>query len=115
MTKKELQIKINQKVWVTPGHYDNKTEPYEAVVTKVGNKYFELNNNAREKFDNKTLKQSNGINYNTQVYISLQQIQDKKEHKQLSNFIRTKFGSYGNIPFSLDKLRQIAEILEIKP
>ena len=113
MDTKNKSIAIGQKVWVKPG-YPTKSEPVEAIITKVGKKYFELDDNSREKFDINTLQQVNDINYKSKIYLSFQNILDEKEHLKLSGALRTDFGNYGSLKYSLEQLRKIAEIVNLK-
>ena len=105
-------VVVGQKVWVNPSSLlRSKKEPFEATVSKVGRKYFELIECPREKYDLKTLRQVTEMNYENQVYFKLQDILDEKEHQKLSNEIKRAFNGYGKLQYSLEQLRKIAEIV----
>ena len=81
-------VVVGQKVWVKPSSlWGNRREPFEAIVSKVGRKYFELSERPREKYDLYTLRQVTETNYENKVYINLQDILDEKEHQKLSEDI----------------------------
>lgn len=106
---------VGQKVWVTPSSlWRNKRDPFEATVSKVGRKYFELTECPREKYDLETLRQVTETNYENKVYLKLQDILDEKEHQKLSNEIKRAFSGYGKLQYSLEQLRKIAEIVGLQ-
>ncbi len=108
-------VVVGQKVWVNPSSLlRSKKEPFEATVSKVGRKYFELIECPREKYDLKTLRQVTEMNYENQVYFKLQDILDEKEHQKLSNEIKRAFNGYGKLQYSLEQLRKIAEIVGLQ-
>jgi hypothetical protein len=106
-------LKLGQKVWVLPPSYSGKeTTPYETSVVKLGRKYFEMERPSGVKFN-----LSDGImyadtNYKSRVYLSLQIIQDEKKHSELSEQIKKAFRVYGNLPYSLDQLQRIVDIIQ---
>ena len=107
------KIYTGQIVWVKPsGLYRSKREPYEATVSKVGRKYFELLEHNRSKFRIDDLKQETDTNYAAIVYLTHQDILDEDEHAKLSETVRASFQSYGILPYSLDQLRKIIEIIK---
>lgn len=108
-------VVVGQKVWVNPSSlWTNKREPFEATVSKVGRKYFELDECPREKYDLETLRQVTETNYQNKVYIKLQDILDEKEHQKLSDEIKRAFNGYGKLQYSLEQLRKIAEIVGLQ-
>lgn len=107
-------IQVGQKVWVVDRYRRSAkaSEPQEVVVTAVGRKYFSLEN-IRGNFDLETLKLVSQYSSSLTIYLSLQQLEDENEIAELSRSIRASFGQYGNLPFTLDQLRKIAEIINI--
>ena len=108
-------VVVGQKVWVNPSSlWRSRREPFEATVSKVGRKYFELMECSREKYDLETLRQVTETNYENKVYLKLQDVLDEKEHQKLSDEIKRAFNGYGEIQYSLEQLRKIAEILGLQ-
>lgn len=106
---------VGQKVWVKPSSlWRSRKEPFEATVSKVGRKYFELTECPREKYDLETLRQVTETNYENKVYLQLQDILDEKEHLRLSDEIRRAFNGYGKLQYSLEQLRKIAEVVGLQ-
>jgi len=105
-------VVVGQKVWVNPSSlWRSRREPFEATVSKVGRKYFELTEYPREKYDLETLRQVTETNYENKVYLKLQDILDEKEHQKLSDEIKRAFNGYGKLKYSLEQLRKVAEIV----
>ena len=105
-------VVVGQKVWVNPSSlWRSRIEPFEATVSKVGRKYFELIECPREKYDLETLRQVTETNYENKVYLKLQDILDEKEHQKLSDEIKRAFNGFGKLQYSLEQLRKIAEIV----
>ena len=108
-------VVVGQKVWVNPSSlWRSRIEPFEATVSKVGRKYFELTECPREKYDLETLRQVTETNYENKVYLKLQDILDEKEHQKLSDEIKRAFNGYGKLQYSLEQLRKIAEIVGLQ-
>jgi hypothetical protein len=97
-----------EKVKVGDVLYDNSL--VEHTVEKVGNKYFEC-------VDKRGKWRIDGLTYvseytnNQTLFKNKQEILDKKEIRELSNKIRSKIATYGNIDYPLDVLRKIYELL----
>jgi hypothetical protein len=105
-------IVVGQKVWVyTSSFFGSKKEPFEATVSKVGKKYFELAECPRQKYDLKTLKQVTESICQNKIYLKLQDILDEKEHQRLSDEIKRAFNGNAKLKYSLEQLRKIAEII----
>lgn len=108
-------VVVGQKVWVNPSSlWRGRREPFEATVSKIGRKYFELMECPREKYDLETLRQVTETNYENKVYLKLQDILDEKEHQKLSDEIKRAFNGYGKLQYSLEQLRKIAEIVGLQ-
>lgn len=108
-------VVVGQKVWVNPSSLcRSRREPFEATVSKVGRKYFELTERPREKYDLETLRQVTETNYENKVYLKLQDILDEKEHQKLYDEIKKAFNGYSKLQYSLEQLRKIAEIVGLQ-
>ena len=111
-----MKVQAGQKVWVIVKNYHGKErDPVEATVSKVGRKYFQLHPDETTKYSLETGVEAIESNYCNRVYLTLQEILDEKEHVALSNSLKQVFGGYGRLPYPLDVLRKVAELLEIKP
>lgn len=106
-------MKVGDIVWVQPVEPRQNIPYYEAKVIKVGNKYFEVEQTygRQVKYELETLRESGDTNYRNIVYLSEQDILDEKEFNSLSKIIRDKIDRYGKLPFTLDQLRRINNIL----
>lgn len=110
-----MELTVGQKVWVDPSKsFRNSKEPYEATVSKVGRKYFELEDGFREKYDLENGRQVLDSSYVKKVYLTFQEITDKHERDKLYSTLRAKFSDYGTPKYSLEQLRKVAEILNIE-
>lgn len=111
-----VKLQIGQKIWIVPSKHDrfSKQDPKEAIVSKVGRKYFELEGLRKRKFDIETLREESETNYKSQCYLTLQEILDEKEEESLTNQIRNIFKTYDKVNLSLDQLRKIAGVIEGK-
>jgi hypothetical protein len=86
----------------------------EAIVTKVGRKYFtvQLKSQWELEFRLDDLKEKTKYSSNYKAYFSKQEILDQYEKEELIIFIRRYFGQYRTLPITLEKLRQIKEIID---
>lgn len=119
--KKECQVYVGMKLYKPIYNKEKPLEVKEYTVSKVGNKYFEVEqdygyiykyNISNLKYENKMYSQSN-----IQFYKTEQEILDKHEKEILYNKLRKHF-SYGsnyqqNVN-TLDELRQVAIILKLQ-
>ena len=113
----KAKIQVGQKLWLVPAHYYSKDsrEPQEEIVSKVGRKYFELQEQPKRKYSIETLQEEIDSSYKGQCYLSLQEILEKREREALINKVKQIFGSYGNPKeITLEQMRKIAEVLQIK-
>lgn len=89
----------------------------EYKVAKVGRVYFEVDDYNRRRYSIKTLEYvcKNYSQNNHQLYKTKEEILDMLEHERLSTVIRDEFKyKYGKLPYSLEQLKKVIEILEIK-
>lgn len=105
MSKK---IVVGQKVIVLAGRPEKQRE---ATVSKVGKKYFYVDND-KLKFDMETLFESSEYGQRCRCFLSLQDILDENEQIELSKELRNLVGQYGTSNISLEKLRKIMEIIK---
>lgn len=82
-------------------------------VSKVGRKYFEVNELKWNRFLIETLVHDGGdYEPNYYGYHSLKEIEDKKEAVRLNSEIRECFSGYGQSRYSLNQLKSIIEIIK---
>lgn len=109
-------LKLGQKVWIRYNGGDTRRsrEVREGIITKVGRKYFEVNNNdwTGGKFDIKTMVEAVDSNYRDTAYLSLDEIEKEIEYGKLSSEIRNAFSAYSKLNFSIEQLRAIKEIID---
>lgn len=84
----------------------------EVTVTKVGNKYFYVNNGrdpyAIETLDYTCKKYSQ---FNEQLYRTEQEIHDKNKKMELTRVLQDLFGGYRSPKLTLDQITRIHNIL----
>jgi hypothetical protein len=108
-------LKVGQKVWVTTRLRNNyESDPVQDEISKIGNKFFYLKSN-RSKFWIDTLDEENDFNTTYFIYLDKQEILDKIELSELSREIRKMIGTFGDLPLSLEKVRNIYEIIKSSP
>lgn len=107
---------VGLKLWLVRSHYyrhDNR-EPIEVTISKVGKKYFELEEYTRTKFEIETLKQVSKTNYIDKCHLTLQEILDEREADKLVGQIKNIFGVYGKPKLTLEQLRKIMDVVDGK-
>ncbi len=83
------------------------------IIKSIGNKYFEVEG-SRDKIELSTLNYSNKeyIQWGYQLYLTEQEIHDKKEYQKLYYNIKNIFGNFGiNENITLDQVKRINKIL----
>ena len=116
MTKATNKIEIGTTLYVIPVGVNNTRRVRgrlldEVVVTKVGRKYFYVNDR-NTKFDLETLRHESDHHYDEQAYYTKQEIIDLAEKDQLEIKIKSVFTQYGDIGLTLEQLRAIKKIIE---
>ncbi|MFQ3543547.1 hypothetical protein Q7A53_05630 [Halobacillus rhizosphaerae] len=117
MTNKE-RLKVGMKLYLQPtGNMARRTkEVKEVTVSKVGRKYFEVEELWRDKFAIDDLRDVTEYSNDWQGYFSLQELEDDEEYEELLSDLRIYFGSIGrnrnSTNLSLDQLRQIKEMIK---
>lgn len=80
-------------------------------ITKLGNKLIHVGD---IKIDMETGYEKSNYSANYMLYDSEQDLLNEIEKEKLLMHIRTKLGNYGACEVSYDKIKKIAEILEIE-
>lgn len=83
----------------------------ESVVTKVGNKYFEIEGK-NFKFNIDTHRQQSDYSPNIEIVINKEEFDIKIKTELLISKLRKAIGTYGDSDIPLDKLIKMFEILE---
>jgi hypothetical protein len=110
-----MELKTGQTVYIKPvgnnARYDQEIK--EGVVSKVGKKWFEIENYHRCRFSIETGSHDGGQYISGyQVYSSMQEIEDEQEHNKLWHILRRYFEYYSGNKHSLETLRKINEIIK---
>lgn len=97
----------------------NKYAPDEitqVLVSKVGNKYFYVDEDKNIPIDKYTLKHQdkNWTQANFQLYKSKQEVLDENERKRLVNLVRQNFEwTQGDKNYTLEQMKQVVKILNL--
>lgn len=107
-------IKVGDILYGRESYRRETSEIKEYIVEKVGRIYFYVENQPRRRYNIETLQHFDKDygQLNHQLYRTAQEIQDKIEHERLSDTIKSKFRDYGKLPYTLEQLKQINEILK---
>jgi len=100
-------MQVGQQVWVYEGSY-RKSKIKEAVVTKVGKKYFEVDKFRGRFFIESLLEDAGQYTATSRVYLSLKDYEDEREISYLAGKLRD-FNFKG---LSLEQLRQINKTIQ---
>lgn len=105
-------IKTGQTVYRNFGAKDVKSY----LVTKVGNKYFYLDNDFHNRYpislEDLMYRNKDYSQWNFRVYLDKQEILDEKEHKALFTDIKDSgFDYYQPDRYTLEQLRAIKAII----
>mgnify|MGYP000982343436 CR=1 FL=1 len=109
-----MDLQVGQIVFVkrigNAARYESRIT--EEVVESIGRKWFTLKDFRRERFSlDDGLNDGKGYISNYAVYVSMQEIEDEKEHSKLCNILNREFSSYGDSNLSLKTLRKIIDII----
>ncbi|MDP2692706.1 MAG: hypothetical protein Q8O88_03660 [bacterium] len=108
------KITIGQTIFLKGCGHNIQKSILQVTVSKVGNKWFEVKELPRIKFEIETLldeKSNYGYGHNWQGYLSMQEINDKNEQKKLTVLIQESFKKKH---FTLEQLRESARILGLE-
>jgi len=106
-------MKVGQEIYIEPvnnaARYSKDIK--KSKISKVGRKYFEIEGmNGIRFFKDNLTHDGKGYCSDYNCYYSQQEIDDKREHIEISNSIRKSFSFYDkSIP--LNKLREIRDII----
>lgn len=117
--KKETENKLysGQTVFVQTLNYGGRSVNdgglKETKIASVGNKWFTIQDNWHGRFNKETLlHDGKGYSPRYRIYLDKKEYEDEVEFNDLSSKIRTALGQYGTIKLSLEKLRQIWDIIK---
>jgi len=117
MTMSSPKIKVGQKVYIkTYGNARRRLgdKILDDVITKVGRKYFEVENLFRIRFFIKTmLNDGNGYACDYHCYLNRKEIEDEQEYSKLGSKFRDIF-QHSKLPLTLSQLREIDAITKQK-
>lgn len=103
----EKKLKVGQKVWT------GVSDPKEAIVSKVGFRYFELDNFPRRRFFIDTLVQDSEYSSKIKVYLSKEEILAENEHTKMCNMVSRYFYNTNVRILTTEQLKAIAKIVNI--
>lgn len=111
-----MELEIGKKVYIPVYERNSKPSIKEAVITKIGKKYFYLNNDEKNHpvliIDN-TYHCKNYSQYNFTVYESEKEITDIWDLKFIAEKISKFFSWSGNYKhLTIDQLKEIERIIE---
>ena len=110
-------MRVGQTVYLRPtgNAVRRSSEIKEAVITKVGRKYFEVEPSHFGRFEIESMQQDGkGYVSDYQAYLSLEAIQVEKEHNRLLDEVTKVFRGYGRPIATFDQIKAIAKILGIE-
>jgi len=107
-----LCVVVGQKVYLEPSNYSRgEKEPREVTVSKVGRKYFSIEELPYDRYRLSDGVEQNETNYKGKISLTMQEILDRKEHAKLQQELRKIFAAYGTLPHKLDTLRKVAKLI----
>ncbi len=104
-----------QTVFVKPMNYGGSKDEglKETKIASVGNKWFTIEDNWCGRFNKETLlHDGKGYSPRHRIYLDKKEYEDEVEFNDLFSKIRTAIGQYSNLKLSLEKLRQIWNIMQ---
>lgn len=103
---------VGQKIYLeTRGITREEEKIQECTISKVGRKYFEVQEKPRERFEISTMEHDGkGWVSRYKCYISIKEIEDKNSAQKHFDYIRQQFSSYVNT-YPLEMLEEIVRIL----
>jgi len=107
-------MKVGQKIYLKPignnARYGNQ-EVRECTISKIGRKYFELEEKGYGRFFIESMAQDCGQYISGyQAYLSIQDIEDEEEAKKLYSEIKKAFSGFST-SLSLSELKEISRII----
>lgn len=109
-------LKVGTKVYREVFSRNNPTKIKESTVTRIGRTYFYLDGDEKTAINLSTLYHDHKdfSQYSFQVYITEKEIIDKWEQSELYSKVRKFFDGYNSKNIELEKLKEIAKILNIE-
>lgn len=108
-TKETKKITAGQTIWYY--HVRSNKILIETVVTKVGNKYFEIDG-ISYKFSVDNLRQQSEYTANIEIVLNKEEFDTQIKTEYLLTKLRKEIVPYGKSNIPLDKLIKMVEILE---
>jgi hypothetical protein len=111
----DQKLQVGQTVYVEPiGNMRRSSAGIrEATITKIGNKYFELDQKHYGRFHIESLVQDGGqFIANYQCFRSMEAIERRDKEKELRDYLKGYFSPYKNCNLPLEKMQQIKSIIE---
>ena len=110
------ELTVGTKLFLRYDGFDHRRDRklIEVEIIKLGIKYFYVAGKdfyGTEKFEISTLAHCVDSNYKYSVYFSREEVDKKDEFSRLSNEIKTAFTTYGKLPYSLEQLQAIKNII----
>jgi hypothetical protein len=107
------KLKIGQTVYLKPLHRREEVE--QDVISKIGNKYFEVKGMSSIRFHIDTLIQDGrGYSPSWQVYLSSEDLKNEYEKVELLSYFKDVFDFGSHTTLSLSQLRRMKEITQEK-
>ncbi len=115
---KPVKRLVGDVLWMVSArdHRSNseETTPSKVTITKVGTKFFEATNEHGRvvgKFQMNSMLQEIDSNYKKQLYLTLDEILEKREFDKLQSKLKQFFSYHTKLKMSLEKLRKVSEIV----
>lgn len=109
-------LKAGTKVYREVFSRNNPPRIKECTITRIGRSYFYLDGNDKTAVDLSTLyhEHKNYSQLSFQVYLTEKEITDKWEESELYSKVKKFFDGYNSKVVELEKLKEIAKILNIE-
>jgi|WetSurMetagenome_2_1015567.scaffolds.fasta_scaffold695503_2 hypothetical protein len=107
-------LQIGQKIYVKRFNARNREadDIREAIINKIGKKYFYLNEYPWVKFSISEMRDISNYASDYGIYLSEQEIKDEKEYFEKLKFLKDTFDyCRGKKNFTLDQLKKICNII----
>lgn len=104
---------VGMKLYRELSYRNSPTEIKEYTVSKIGKKYFYLEEADRYAINKETLKYEDKVysQSNFQLYRAKEEIEQRWEMNRLYDKVQKRFSHYSHRTVTLEQLRQIAQIL----
>jgi hypothetical protein len=106
----KYNLVVGQKLWLT-GKGDK--ELTEVIVSSVGNKFFKLESFKDKKYDLTTLRRVSEYTIYDRLYLSKKEYNEESLKTHLNDELQKVFGGHKQLSIGLDKMKRLADILEI--